>query len=157
MIEKQLVNINEVDGFFHDPEWYKPLLFGENLYMNVTYLLPETKMVIGSKKEKETEMPERVIYMLEGKLEVTHGEDKFEITPEMAFLVPLESGEPFEIKNFGENMASFIMIFSPPPHPELKIKSRAQLRKLYEEHNRVVKSPEEMETFKAKVASKNKK
>jgi len=63
--------------------------------MNVTYLLPGREMVMGSKKEKEAEMLERAIYMLEGSLEITYGEEKFEIAPEMALLVPLELGTPF--------------------------------------------------------------
>ncbi len=151
MVEKQLVKVNEVEGFFHNPEWYKPLLFGENLYMNVTYLLPGTEMVMGSKKEKEAEMLERAIYMLEGRLEITCGEEKFEVTPKTALLVPLEPGTPFGVKNSGRETASFVTVFSPPPHPELKLKSREQLRKLYEEHNRVVKSPEEMKELLAHV------
>ncbi|MCI2424701.1 hypothetical protein LM599_01550 [Candidatus Acetothermia bacterium] len=145
MAEKQLVKVNEVEGYFHDPEWYKPLLFGKNLYMNVTYLLPGRKMVMGSKKEKEAEMLERAIYILDGTLEITYGEEKFEITPETALLVPLELGTPFEVKNSGRKTASFVAVFSPPPHPDLKIESREQLRKLYLDHNRIVKSPVEME------------
>jgi uncharacterized RmlC-like cupin family protein len=144
MTEKQLVRLDEVAGFFHDPEWYRPLLFGKNLYMNVTYLLPGTEMVMGSKKEKEAEMLERAIYMLKGRLNITYGEEKFEITPETALLVPLEPGTPFEVKNSGKEVASFVTVFSPPPHPELKLTSREQLRTLYEERNRVVKSPTEM-------------
>ncbi|HCC32832.1 MAG TPA: hypothetical protein DEQ28_02860 [Clostridiales bacterium] len=40
MVEVQIVKVDERPGFFHKPEWYRPLLFGENMYMNVTYLLP---------------------------------------------------------------------------------------------------------------------
>ena len=40
MVEVQIVKADERPGFFHKPEWYRPLLFGENMYMNVTYLLP---------------------------------------------------------------------------------------------------------------------
>ncbi len=122
----------------------KPLLFGKNLYMNVTYLLPGTEMVMGSKREKEAELLERAIFMLKGRLEITCGEEKFEITPEMALLVPLETEAPYEVKNSGRETVSFLTVFSPPPHPDLNIKSREQLRRLYEERNRIVKSPEEM-------------
>ena len=112
--------------------------------MNVTYLLPGREMVMGSKKEKEAEMLERAIYMLEGSLEITYGEEKFEIAPEMALLVPLELGTPFGVKNVRRETASFVTVFSPPPHPDLKIESREQLQKLYVDNNRVVKSPAEM-------------
>ncbi len=106
-------------------------------------------------KKKEAG-PERSLYMLEGSLEITYGEEKFEITPEMALLVP--PGTPFGIKNAGRETASFILTYSPPPYPE--IKSREDLRKLYEERMRelygrshVVKSPEEMKELRGRKSA----
>jgi hypothetical protein len=34
--KSQIVKLAEVEGFFHNPEWYRPLIFGTSLYMNVT-------------------------------------------------------------------------------------------------------------------------
>jgi len=141
----QVVRMNERPGFYHRPEWYRPLLFGESMYMNVTYLLPGIGMVMASKREKEAELVERVIYMLEGQVEVTCDDTRYQLAPHMAMLVPSEPGGPqVEVKNHGENTACFITVFSPPPHPDLNIKSVERLEQLYRDANRVVKTAEEM-------------
>lgn len=82
MAGMQVVKVDERPGFYHRPEWYRPLLFGDNMYMNVTYLLPGVGMVMGSKREKEVEPLERAIYMLEGRVEVTCGDSKYELVPQ---------------------------------------------------------------------------
>ena len=147
MIEVQIVKVDEQPGFFHKPEWYRPLLFGENMYMNVTYLLPGVGMVMASKREKDHEQLERVIYMLEGRLEVTCDGKKSDLVPHMAMLIPLQPGPEVEVKNHGDGTACFVTVFSPPPHPDLKIESVERLRQLYRDANRTVKTAEEMEAF----------
>jgi len=140
----QVVRVDERPGFYHRPEWYRPLLFGDNMYMNVTYLLPGVGMVMGSKREKEVEPLERAIYMLEGRVQVTCGDSKYELVPHTAMLVPLQPGPQVEVKNLGERTACFVTVFSPPPHPDLKIESVERLEQLYRDAKRVVKTPEEM-------------
>ena len=142
--ESQVVKLAAVEGFFHDPEWYRPLIFGTNLYMNVTYVLPGISMVMGSKKEREAEKLERILFVLSGTLQVTHGEEQFTLSREMALLIPLEGETAYEVRNIGKEPARFLSVFSPPPHPELKIESRDQLRRLYEEKGRIVRSSADM-------------
>lgn len=144
MTQKKFVKLEETHGFYHKPEWYRPLAFGRNIYMNVAYLLPGVEMVMGSKREKEAELLERVVFLLEGQLEVKVGEEVAIVEPRTAFVVPLDPGPAFYLKNVGSGIASFITTMSPPPHPELKFDSPEQVKKLYLEANRPVKSPEEM-------------
>ncbi|MBT9136871.1 MAG: hypothetical protein DDT34_01957 [Firmicutes bacterium] len=144
MIQAKFVKVVETDGFYHSPEWYRPLAFGKNIYMNVAYLLPGVEMVMGSKREKEAELLERVVYVLTGHLDVRQGDEAVSVGPHTAFIVPLEPGLPFYVKNTGESIASFITTMSPPPHPELKFDSPEQVKKLYLEAKRPVKSPTEM-------------
>jgi len=140
----QVVKVDERPGFYHRPEWYRPLLFGDNIYMNVTYLLAGVGMVMGSKREKEAELLERAIYMLEGRVEVTCGDKRYDLVPHTAMLVPLQPGPQVEVRNAGECTACFITVFSPPPHPDLKIASVERLEQLYRDAKRVVKAPGEM-------------
>ncbi len=148
MVEKQLVKLGEVEGFQHaqDDYWFRPLLFGKGLFMYVAHVPPGGDMPANGHAEKEEF--EVALYMLEGSLEITYGEEKFEIDPEMALLVPL--GTPFGVKNSGRETASFVLTFSPPP----EIESREELRKRFEARGGVVKSPEEMNELRGRVSLK---
>ncbi|HSW10804.1 MAG TPA: hypothetical protein VLK32_07890 [Bacillota bacterium] len=146
MVGLQIVKVDERPGFFHKPEWFRPLLFGENLYMNVTYLLPGSGMVMASKREKEAELLERVIYMLEGRLEVNCDGKKSDLLPHMAMLVPLQPGPEVEVKNHGGHTACFVTVMSPPPHRDLKYNSLERVQQLYREANRPIKTAEEMKS-----------
>lgn len=147
MAEKQLVKVNEVEGFQHaqDDYWFRPLIFGKDLFMYVAYVPPGGNMPADP---KEAEMYELVLYMLEGSLEITLGDEEFEITPEMALHIP--KGTQFGVKNSGRMTASFVLTFSPSPN----IESREELCRRFAGRGGVVKSPEEMEELKVRVASK---
>jgi hypothetical protein len=143
MPEMQFVRVDEVDAHFHDPEWYRPLLFGDNLYMNVTYLLPGVTMVMGSAREREAEKIERAICVLSGTLSLTRGPETVEAGAGSAFLVPM-TGDAVTVTSTGQSAASFVTVMSPPPHPELKLTSREQLRQLYLDSKRRVLDPKGM-------------
>ncbi len=40
MVKRQIEKLRDIEGLYHKPEWYRTLLYGKHLYMNVTYLLP---------------------------------------------------------------------------------------------------------------------
>jgi mannose-6-phosphate isomerase-like protein (cupin superfamily) len=141
--EFQVVKLEDMPGFFHKPDWYQPLLFGENLRMSVTYLLPGAGISTGSTPES-AEFLETAIYMLEGRLDVTRDGKKYELVPRMAMLIPLQPGPRVEIKNSGDRAASFVRVYSPPPHPDLNIHSLQRLEQLYRDANRPVKTGQEM-------------
>lgn len=137
MKKKQIVQLKTVPGFQHakDNYWYRPLLFGKDLFMYVAHVPPGGDMPPGGHAEKEEF--ETCLFMLEGELEITYGEDKFTIGPETAL-----HGSPdkeFGVKNNGSVTASFVLTFSPPPG----IDSVEALRERYAERNRIVKTPEE--------------
>ncbi len=144
MAEFQIVKLDDMPGFFHKPDWYQPLLFGDNISMSVSYLLPGVSVTTGSAQGKDAELLERAIYMLEGRLEVTRDDKKHELLPRMAMLIPLRPGPRVELKNTGDRTASFVLVYSPPPHPDLKIHSLARLEQLYRDANRTVKTGKEM-------------
>jgi quercetin dioxygenase-like cupin family protein len=105
MAEKQLVKLDEVEGFQHaqDDYWFRPLLFGKRLFMYVAHVPPGGDIPADGHAEKEEF--ELALYMLEGSLEITYGEEKFEIAPEMVLLVPL--GTPFGGKELRERDGKF--------------------------------------------------
>jgi len=143
MAEFQVVKLDDMPGFFHKPDWYQALLFGENLRMSVAYLLPGAGVTTGSTPES-TEFLETAIYMLEGRLDVIRDGKKYELVPRMAMLIPLQPGPRVELKNTGDRTASFVRVYSPPPHPDLKIHSLQRLEQLYRDANRPVKTGAEM-------------
>ena len=143
MAEFQVVKLEDMPGFYHKPDWYQPLLFGENISMSVSYLLPGVSITTGSTPESK-EFVERGIYMLEGRLDITRDGRSYELLPRMAMLIPLQPGPRVEIRNTGDRTASFILVYSPPPHPDLKIHSLQRLEQLYRDANRPVKTGEEM-------------
>ena len=147
MVKRQFQKLQDTEGLYHKPEWYRPLLYGKHLYMNVTYLLPGVEMVMGSQREKDAEKLERAVFMLSGELELTINEEKFAITPETAFLVPREFAGPYIAKNVGDKTAKFMVVMSPPPHPELKTENRHQIIRRYLANNRPVKFAVEMQEF----------
>ncbi len=137
MGEKQLVKLANVPGFQHaqDNYWYRPLLFGKDLFMYVAHVPPGGDMPPGGHAEKEEF--EICLFMLEGELEITLGDDTFTIGPETAL-----HGWPDQelgVKNNGDVTASFVLAFSPPPG----INSIEELKQRYAERNRTVKTPEE--------------
>ena len=146
MTKELFVKLKEVEGFYHRPDWYRPLAYGENIYLDTTYLLPGVELTMGSQKYLEgTERLERVIYTMTGTIEVTHSGETTVVSPHTAFIVPMVPASPFVIKNNGREVASYLVCYSPPPHPELKITRREEMLARYRANNRAVKSPEEME------------
>ena len=145
MSKELFVKVKEVEGFDHRPEWYRPLAFGKNIYMNMTYLLPGVEFVMGSAREKEEELLERVVYTMSGTIEVKHGEETVVLEPHTVFVVPLAPGLPFVVKNNSQETAGFIVAMSPPPHPEHPVYTRAELIEIYVNNKRTPKSPTEME------------
>ena len=137
MKKTQIVKLSTVPGFQHaqDNYWYRPLLFGKDLFMYVAHVPPGGDMPPGGHAEKEEF--ETCLFMLEGELEITYGDEKFTIGPETAM-----HGSPdteFGVKNNGNVTASFVLAFSPPP----EINSVEELRERYVANNRTVKTPEE--------------
>lgn len=146
MSSELFVKLKEVEGLYHRPDWYRPLAYGENIYMDTTYLLPGVELVMGGPKYLEgTERLERVIYTMTGTIEVTHAGQTVVVNPHTAFIVPLEPTSPFAVKNNGPEVASYIVCYSPPPHPELNIQRREEMIARYRQNNRPVKSAEKME------------
>ena len=137
MTKKQIVELAKVPGFQHaqDNYWYRPLLFGKDLFMYVAHVPPGGDMPPGGHAEKEEF--ETCLFMLEGELEITYGEEKFTLGPETA--MHGSADVEFGVKNHGNVTASFVLAFSPPP----EINSVEELRERYASRGRTVKSPED--------------
>lgn len=146
MKEKQVVQLAMVPGFQHaeDNYWYRPLVFGKDLFMYVAHIPPGGDMPPNGHAEKEEF--ETCLFMLEGELEISYDGDRFTIGPETALHVPL--GTSFGVKNCGKVTASYVLTFSPPP----EIESVEALRQRYAERNRTVKTPEETNALRAMSA-----
>ena len=140
---RQVVQLATVPGFQHaeDNYWYRPLLFGKDLFMYVAHVPPGGDMPAGGHAEKEEF--ELALFMLEGELEISYDDERITIGPETALHASPDTA--FGVKNNGSVTASFVLTFSPPPG----INSVEALRARYAERNRTVKTAEETNALRA--------
>ena len=135
-----VVKLREVDGFFHQPEWYRPLCFGTDIFMYVAHVPAGGEM---APDFEEAKLLETALLMLSGKLEVTDGYDTFEMSPEMSLNAP--KGTAFGVKSRGDKTASSVLALTPPPRPE----SLQEFLGVFLAEGREVLSPEEAEELRS--------
>jgi len=138
----QVVNLNHVEGFQHgkDLYWYRPLLFGKNLFTFVGHVPPGGEMPAHGHADDEGN--EMALFMLEGELEITCGNEKITVGAEEALLVPL--GAAFGVKNNGSVTGSFLLSSYPPP----AIESLDALRQRVAARGAKTKSPSELKAMR---------
>jgi len=143
MTKVQVVQLDQVEGFQHgkDHYWYRPLLFGQNLFTYVAHVPPGGDMSADGHAEKEEF--ELGLFMLEGELEITCENEKLNIGAESAMLIPL--GMSFGVKNHGAVTASFVLTFYPTPG----IESLEWLRQRFAARGVALKSPDELKIMRA--------
>ena len=93
-----------------DDYWYRPLVFGDNLFTYVAHVRPAAYM---APDKGEAELFELSLYMLEGELLLYYGDEVFTIGPHTALFIP--RGVAFGVRNETEETATFILTFTPPP------------------------------------------
>ncbi len=134
---KQVVQLKSVPAFQHaeDDFWFRPLLFGKDLFMYVAHIPPGGDMPPNGHAEKEHF--ETCLFMLEGELEISYDDETFTIGPETA--LHRHPTTRFGVKNNGDVTASYVIAFSPPP----EVESVEALEKRFAEQNRTIKPPSE--------------
>jgi quercetin dioxygenase-like cupin family protein len=112
MSVKQLVTADAMEAVQHadDDYWYRPLLFGQQLFTYIAHIPPGGDMAADA---KEADLFELSLFMTEGALEVTYGEEQFPVRAGQALHIP--RGVPFGVRNAEDNVASFVLTFTPPP------------------------------------------
>ncbi len=148
MPKVQVVKLDQVEGFQHgkDLYWYRPLLFGQNIFTYVAHVPPGGDMPADGHAEKEEF--ELGLFMLEGELDITCDHEHFKIGPETAVLVPL--GSSFGVKNNGTVTASFVLTFYPTPG----IESLDWLRQRFAARGVTLKSPQDLTAMRNLGAQK---
>ncbi len=138
----QVVHLDQVEGFQHgkDLYWYRPLLFGKNLFTFVAHVPPGGEMPAHGHADDEGN--EMALFMLEGELEITCGREKITVGAEQALLVPL--GAAFGVKNNGSVTGSFLLSSYPPP----AIESLESLRQRVAARGAKTKSPQEIKIMR---------
>lgn len=132
---------SETDAFQHgqDDYWYRPLVFGKNLFTYTAYVPPGGYMPPHGHEEDPYELS---FFMLEGELEVMLDGDSFSVGPGEA--IHIEPTVSLGVRNRGTRVASFVLTFTPPP----AIASIEVLRERYTARSDAgVKSAAEMEAL----------
>ena len=129
--------LRDTEGFQHakDDYWYRPLVFGDNLFSYVAHVPPGGDMPADAEEAEEFELS---LFMLGGTLHVTYGQEQFDVTAGDGLFIP--RGVAFGVRNDTGEIGSFLLTFTPPPD----IRSADELRQRFIEKGRTVKSAAEM-------------
>jgi quercetin dioxygenase-like cupin family protein len=130
----------ELEAFQHakDDYWYRPIVFGKNLFTYIAYVPPGGFMPPHGHEEDPYELS---FYMLQGELEVMLDGDAFTVSPGDALRI--EPTVSLGVRNDGSSVASFILTFNPPP----PIASLEALRERYAQRGGGVKPAAEIEAL----------
>jgi quercetin dioxygenase-like cupin family protein len=138
--KQHMSELKDVGAIQHadDDYWYRPLVFGDNLFTYVAHIRSGAYMAPDA---EEAELFELSLYMLEGELLIYYGEETFTITPHTALFIP--RGVAFGVRNETDETATYILTFTPPPgqgsmdefwatvrNPEKRVKTPDQIRKM---------------------------
>ena len=132
----QHVRLHEIEGFQHaqDDYWYRPLIFGKNIFTYVAHIPPGGEMPA----HEDAHDFDTSLYMICGSLHITYGINEFEVNKNEALYIP--GGVPFGVRNDGDMTASYVLTFNPQPD----IESLSALKETYHQKNRDYKTPQEM-------------
>lgn len=112
MASQRPLSIRAARGFQHaqDEYYYRPLVAGERLFTYVAHVRAGGDM---APSVEEAKMFELSLFMLDGELNATLGEEQVVLRPGDGLHIPLNV--PFGVRNSTSRSASFVLSFSPPP------------------------------------------
>jgi quercetin dioxygenase-like cupin family protein len=146
MTEKRYTRMRaqDLEAFQHakDDYWYRPVVFGKNLFTYVAYVPPGGFMPPHGHEEDPYELS---FYMLQGELEVMLDDDVFTVSSGDA--VHIEPTVSLGVRNNGSSVASFLLTFNPPP----PVVSLAAVRERYAKRGDGVKRAAEIEALLART------
>lgn len=122
----------------HDDYWYRPLVFGKNLFTYLAYVPPGGYMPPHGHEEDPYELS---FFMLDGELDVMLDGDTFSVLPGEA--IHVEPTVSLGVRNRGAHVASFLLTFNPPP-PSASLEA---IRQRYAQRGGGIKSVAEMEAL----------
>lgn len=133
MVHERMVRLAEVEGLKHgdDDYFFRPLSFGKDIYMYVAHVPPGGVM---PPDPEEANLFEAAMFMLEGQLEISDGQETFDMAAEEALHIP--KGMPFGVRNRWDETASLVMTFTPPS----RRKSLAEFKEEFERRGLIIKS-----------------
>lgn len=102
----------DVEAYQHadDEYFYRPVVAGEEVFTYVAHVPASGVMPPDAEEAKLFELS---LFMIEGSLEATLGEQHVELGTGDALHIP--RGVPFGVENKTDSTASFVLSFSPPP------------------------------------------
>lgn len=116
MSAPQSIPLDQTRGFQHanrDGYYYRPLVFGKELFMYVAHVPAGGTMPAD---QEESELFELALFMIEGELEVTLGDEVRTVRRYEGQSIP--RGVAFGVANTTSQTASFVLSFAPPPEGE---------------------------------------
>ena len=138
------IRAQELEAFQHgqDDYWFRPVVFGKNLYTYIAYVPPGGFMPPHGHEEDPYELS---LVMIHGILDIMLDGDTFTATPGDA--VHIEATVSLGVRNNSQAVASFVLTFNPPPAtPSLEA-----LRKRFSERGGGIKPAAEIERLLSRV------
>lgn len=129
-----------LEAFQHaqDDYWYRPVVFGKNLFTYVAYVPPGGFMPPHGHEEDPYELS---FFMLRGELEVMLDGDSFVASAGDA--IHIEPTVSLGVRNTTDRTAAFLLTFNPPP----PIASIETLRERYAQRGGGIKPAEAIEAL----------
>ncbi|MBT9171618.1 MAG: hypothetical protein DDT18_02006 [Actinobacteria bacterium] len=103
--------LSEAECFQHgnDNYWFRPLVFGENIFTYIAYVPPGGDMP----SHEDGEPYELSLFMLKGELEIVLAGDTILASPGDG--IHVEPRTPLGVSNKSDFVAVFVLTFSPAP------------------------------------------
>jgi quercetin dioxygenase-like cupin family protein len=142
MSDKPFVFARDMEGVQHchgencDEYYYRPLVYGKDLFTYIAHIPPGGGVPAD---QKEADMYELSLYILDGQPLVTYGEDKFTMVPHTA--LHIQRGVMLGFENPTEKPVSLILSFTPSPKGAM---NPDEMRGLMEKRGRSMITPQVM-------------
>lgn len=130
-----------LEAFQHakDDYWYRPVVFGKNLFTYVAYVPPGGSMPPHGHEEDPYELS---VFMLQGELEIMLDGDTFIASAGDA--IHVEPTVSLGVRNATDRTAAFVLTFNPPPP---SITTFEAVRERYERRGSGIKAAAEIEAL----------
>lgn len=137
MATPQVIALRDTVGYQHaqDDYWYRPVVFGDNLFSYVAHVPPGGDMPADAVEAEEFELS---MFMLDGELLVTWGEEQLRVRAGDGLFIP--RGVAFGTRNDTAALATFLLSFTPP----IGVRSPEEMLERARTRGRVIRSAAEM-------------
>ena len=140
---KDAEGVRHCHGEHCDDYWYRPLVWGKELFTYVAHIPPGGGVPPDAEEAKLFELS---LYVLSGNLHATLGSETLTMPPHSALHIP--KGVPAGFANQGDAPVTILLSFAPPPGTVSNIE---EMRQRVESRGRRMWSPAEMNAMAGNI------